>query len=241
MSLYPVLHLNYKLRCADSFSLDSLTLNIVGYMCYSYAIASQMFSQTVRAQYQLQFEGSLPLLSWADMFYTFHGLALQLLLLSQVILGPHLWGFSTERRSLHISGGTKVILVGLATFLIFQYYNNDDFRELNLVLNLSTVKLVISLIKYIPQVLLNMRRKSMYGLSRLQTGFDAAGAVFCLTELILKNKLPLLEAIDSNRGKVGITLVTLLFSAIFSLQFYLYTSESPERKKHDDMEKGLSQ
>lgn len=203
-------------------------------MCYTYSIAMQMFNETIRTQYQLDFEGSLPLLSNADLFYTSHGLILQFVLLTQVIFGVQIWGFTSDRRTFKIGSFTRSLLLIGGTFILFQYFNAEEFRELNLVLNLSTIKVFISLVKQIPQILHNVKRKSMYGISKLQICLDIAGAIFCLLEFHLKNTLPILEAINSNRGKIGIATVTLLFSSIFLVQFTFYSSDSPNKRKDDD-------
>lgn len=200
-------------------------------MCYTYSIASQMFDYTIRAQYQLCFEGRLPQLSNADLFYTSHGLLIQLVLFTQIVLGTYLWGFKSDRRNFKLGNLTKSMFFVGGTFLLFQYYNVEEFRELNLALNLSTVKVFISLMKQIPQILHNVKRRSMYGISKLQLCLDIGGAIFCLLDFHLKNTLPFLEAINSNRGKLGIAVVTLFFSSIFFVQFSLYSSGSADTRK----------
>lgn len=229
-----MLLLNWQLKCADSISLDTLTLNILGYVCYTYSIVSQMFNDTVRTQYQLTFDGGLPLLSGADLFYTCHGLLLQLVLFTQVMFGKQLWGFRSDRRNYRLGNLARSLILVAATFVVFEYYNEEEFKELNVILTLSTVKVFFSLVKQIPQLLHNIKRRSMYGISKLQICLDMAGAIFCLLEFYLKNTQSLAEALYSNRGKTGIAVVTLLFSSIFLFQFSIYTQESPEFRKEDD-------
>lgn len=191
------------------------------------------FNSLVRQQFQLVYDGSLPLLTLADLFYAFHGLLLQCILLTQVIFGNYLWKFKNERRSYNVYKFTKVIIIAFACYLLIIYVGFSTNKELELCLNLATLKIFASLIKYIPQVRFNMRRRSMYGISRIQVYLDASGAILCLSEFFIKNNLPITEAINSNRGKVGIAVITLLFASIFIFQFSLYTDQPPELKKND--------
>lgn len=230
-SFYPTLYLNYKLGTADSISMDYIVLNIFGYISYSISICLQMFSADVRSQYQLAFEGKLPLLSGADLFYAFHGLALLSILLSQIVLGNSLWGFHNERVKFKIHKMSRAIILLLAiSASVTCYLSDSSFRMLGLSLNLAYFKIIISLIKYIPQVVHNYHRKSMFGISKLQLSLDLTGSVLCIFEFFLKDGISVAEAIDANRGKFGITLVTSLFATIFMIQMYIYGTEDKGKK-----------
>ncbi|KAG0679922.1 hypothetical protein C6P40_005072 [Pichia californica] len=230
ISFYPTLYLNYTLRNADSISLDYITLNIIGYVCYSTSISLQIFNSTVREQYQQYFDGRLPLLSSADLFYSFHGLILLLVLSTQIFFGNKVWKFKNERKSYRLHQISRIVIICFAFFAICSWKLSDPvYSFLNFAMNLAYFKIVMSLIKYIPQVIHNYKRKSMYGISRLQIIFDLIGSSFCFTEFYLKNDLPLLEAIDSNRGKIGITLVTFFFGIVFLFQMYIYGTSRADR------------
>lgn len=236
ISFYPTLYLNYTLKTADSISLDYIVLNILGYFCYCISVYLQIYNVKVRLQYQQLFDGRFPLLSNADLFYSFHGLALLLILASQIFLGNKIWKFKNERKSFRIHALSKLILSMFLVFAIFSWkFDDPAFALLNFAMNLAYFKIIISLIKYIPQVLHNYRRKSMYGISRLQIIFDLTGSFFSFAEFYLKKNRPILEAVDANRGKVGITIVTFLFGTIFLFQMYLYgTSRSELRSKEKE-------
>lgn len=235
ISFYPTLYLNYSLKNADSISLDYLVLNIMGYLCYSISVYLQLYNPTVRHQYQLYFSNRLPLLSNADLFYSIHGLTLLTILCSQVFYGNRIWEFRNERKSYKLHTLSKMILLFIILFVIFSWkFGDPTFSFLNFAMNLAYFKIIMSLIKYIPQVLHNYRRKSMHGISRLQIILDLIGALFSFTEFYLKNDLPILEAIDSNRGKFGITCVTFLFGIIYLIQIYLYGSSKIVNKPDNE-------
>lgn len=226
LSFYPALYLNYTLKTSDSVSLDYIFLNIVGYLCYSVSLWLQLYSDNVIAQFMVNFDGRRPILSGADLFYAFHGLFILLVLLSQIVYGERLWSFQNDRTHFRLHRLTKMVFVLIFVFLFGSWLSGDQkFKLLTFALNLAFFKIIISLIKYIPQVMHNYRRKSMYGVSRLQLSLDVTGAVFCMLEFVLKNDLPIVEAIHANRGKVGITTVTFIFAAVFWYQIWIYGGE----------------
>lgn len=237
LSFYPTLYLNYRLKTADSISVDYVILNIIGYICYSISLLLQLKCVDVRRQYMQVYEGKLPLLSNADLFYSFHGIILLTVLMSQVLFGNSIWNFKNERINFKIHKLTRMVLAFLMLFCTVSWYFDDEkYAFLNFAMNLAFVKIIISLIKYLPQVIYNYRRKSMYGISRLQIMFDLLGALFAFCEFYLKNELPLLEAINANRGKIGITIVTSIFSTIFWVQIYIYGTEPEIKFKNEKHE-----
>lgn len=75
----------------------------------------------------------------------------------------------------------------------------------------------------------------MYGISRMQIQLDLLGALFCIAEIYLKNELPLMKAIEANRGKLGITLVASVFSTIFLYQIHIYGTSPEVNNKEKSM------
>lgn len=240
VSFYPTLYLNYKLKTSDSISLDYIVLNILGYLCYSVSIFLQLYNQELRIQYMSFFAGRLPVLSGADLFYSIHGLILLLVLFSQIIFGNSLWKFHNERLNFKLNALSRLIFFSFSLFVVFSWCFSDPvYRFFNFVMSLSYFKILISLVKNIPQAVHNHKRKTMYGVSRLQILFDFLGVLFSFTEFYLKNDLPILEAIDSNRGKVGITCVTFFFSSIYLFQIYIYGTDAPDMEKKEKVEDHL--
>ncbi|TID28563.1 hypothetical protein CANINC_002436 [Pichia inconspicua] len=184
LSFYPTLYLNYKLRTSDSISVDYICLNIGGYLCYSVSLLLQLYNPNVVSQFMAKFDGRRPILSKADLFYAFHGLFILFVLLSQIIFGKSIWGFHNERKHFKLHRLTKLMLLGIVIFLAGNWFlGAEEFRVLTIALNLAYFKIIMSLVKYVPQVIHNYRRKTMYGISKLQIALDATGALFCMLEL----------------------------------------------------------
>lgn len=236
VAFYPTIFLNYKLKTSDSMSWDFIILNLVGYSCYTLSLYLQLYNDTVRLQYKQLFGGRLPLLSLADITYSAHGLLLIYIILSQIIFGNSLWKFNNQRISFRLQRTSRILLMVLFTYVFLSLSaDKSGHAFLNFTINLAYCKIIISLVKYLPQVQHNYRRKTMYGISRMQIQLDLLGALFCIAEIYLKNELPLMKAIEANRGKLGITLVASVFSTIFLYQIHIYGTSPEANNKEKSM------
>lgn len=98
-------------------------------------------------------------------------------------------------------------------------------RTFNQIYALSYVKLVITVVKYIPQAWVNYKRKSTVGWSIAQIIFDLAGGVLSLIQLILDSSFKSdWSGVTGNPVKFLLSNVSIFFDAIFIVQHYiLYT------------------
>ncbi|KAH3671672.1 hypothetical protein OGAPHI_000377 [Ogataea philodendri] len=229
ISFYPTIMLNLKIKSADSISFDFAVLNLLGYSCYTASIYLQIYNPEVRRQFAKTFDGNLPLLSGIDLAYSAHGLLLTFVLLSQIILGNKWWGFKNSRTVFKFSRLVRTFYIAFMGFLLFNiYYMSRPFQLLTFTLHLSYCKILVSCTKYIPQVIHNSNRKSMFGISKLQILLDLLGCLCSVSELLLRNTTTLTKLVDANRSKLGIILVTMVFDLVFLIQFRLY--ESPRKQ-----------
>lgn len=163
------------------------------------------------------------------MFYAIHGLLIMILTFSQCIMGNALWGFHDRQRH-RIHKVTQLIFTIFLIFLAINWFSKDSqFKLLNFAINLAYFKVIISCIKYIPQVLQNYRRRSMYGSSRVQIFLDMTGSLFSVLELSIKNRRPLIEAIQLNRGKLSLITISIFFDLVFITQIKMYSSRNSSK------------
>ncbi len=196
----------------------------MGYLAYMVSVSLQLFDPEVRAQFQLVYD-TLPVISASDLFYSMHGVFVILVIFSQCIWGAKLWGFKDRLRP-HPNRITYIVFTFFCAFVIFDWvFQNSQYRELNFVMDLAYFKVITSCIRYIPQILQNMRRKSMYGSSKSQLSLDMVGCLFSVLEIMIKNDRPLVEAVSLNRGKLGLIAISVLFDMVFVFQFWLYSSD----------------
>lgn len=108
---------------------------------------------------------------------------------------------------------------------------------------LSYIKVIITVVKYIPQALLNYRRKSTVGWDIRQILLDLSGGVLSLAQLILDSSFEAdWSGVTGNPIKFLLGNVTIFFDAIFVYQHYvLYRSralsEGADEEDDDDSNK----
>lgn len=119
-----------------------------------------------------------------------------------------------------------VILVAAGALLLHAWEISTTRRHYELVdvANIfGTVKVALSTLKYVPQVLFNYRRKSTRGFSKTTPILDVFGAGFSIAQLALDAHLAG-DVADMYKHpvKLLLSLVTLFFSLVFIVQHSVY-------------------
>lgn len=140
-------------------SLDFQLLNMVGFAAYAIYNAALYWNPTLRAQYALQHGGSYPAIHSNDVFFALHASAATLVTLFQCF--THDRG---DQRLSRYSIAFVVVAVGIAVAFagvllhvpqsscIENCDPNSLLSWMGLLYYLSYIKLVVSIIKYMPQV-----------------------------------------------------------------------------------------
>ena len=82
-------------------------------------------------------------------------------------------------------------------------------------------KLVITVVKYIPQAWTNYQRKSTDGWSIAQILLDLTGGILSIAQLVIDSSLQQdWSGITGNPVKLGLGNVSILFDCIFMVQHY---------------------
>lgn len=95
-----------------------------------------------------------------------------------------------------ISSSTKYLIVLLTILLatsLYQAFVTETLSLLVLTKILTMVKLFINCIKYVPQLLLNYKKKSVKGYPFLSVYFDLAGGTASLCQICIDNYMILLQ------------------------------------------------
>ena len=99
---------------------------------------------------------------------------------------------------------------------------------------ISYVKLIVTVVKYMPQVHVNYVRKSTMGWSIGQILLDFAGGVLSITQLIIDSSLQAdWSGLTGNPVKFGLGNVSIIFDIIFMTQHYILY-RTPQKSIDDD-------
>lgn len=95
----------------------------------------------------------------------------------------------------------------------------------------SYVKLVVTIVKYIPQAWVNYKRQSTVGWDITQILFDLAGGVLSIMQLVIDSSFQDdWSGITGNPVKFGLGNITIIFDLILVVQhYYFYPSRAHDK------------
>lgn len=117
-----------------------------------------------------------------------------------------------------------LVAIILIVLLLFPFFIVlvDKVQWLDYLYLLSYVKILITLVKYVPQVILNYQRKSTVGWSIWNIILDFSGGILSDLQLILDcAALGDWTGITGNLAKLGLGLFSVAFDIVFMIQHYV--------------------
>lgn len=229
ISLYPPILLNRQLKSVEGTSFDFAYMNAIGYLTYAISLSLLFLNQRVRNEYaqrhSLTGSGELnfPLVRFNDVCYGVHGTILVWYALYQI----YFCGYK-QHANQRVSKFVKYLLscssitaMVLSTYILY-IPDHDHYQLLDVAIILGNVKVVLSMSKYIPQVVYNYKRKSTKGWSMDAVLLDLIGGILSLMQLFLDGYLRNdLKGVFNNSVKLALAGITLIFDVIFIFQHYL--------------------
>jgi len=105
---------------------------------------------------------------------------------------------------------------------------------------LGAVKLLVTLVKYVPQVWTNYQRQSTVGWSIYQVLTDSLGGFLSIAQLVIDSSLQSdWSGITGNPVKFGLAQISIFFDVVFMVQHYILYRAARE-DVDDDPERGIS-
>jgi cystinosin len=173
--------LNFQRGTVAGLSFEFLALNLLGFSCYTVYNGGLYWNATIQAQYFAEtHKTSVPVKS-NDVFFGLHAVAVTLLTIIQCFTlkreaGQRLsfaWGMLALGLSIFIAVYAAVVATG---------HGGTENSWWFFALNISYVKLAISCCKYIPQVIINHRRRSTGGWSIHNVLLDFTGGLLSVVQ-----------------------------------------------------------
>ncbi|RHZ47360.1 hypothetical protein Glove_585g63 [Diversispora epigaea] len=223
ISFYPQAILNWRRKSVQGLSMDFLWYNIYGFSCYSAFNLAFFFSEEIRREYRESNGGKDNLVQVNDVFFALHALLLCSVTLVQTFIYKRDPGQKMSPIALSI---LAILILRTLSILVGIHFGNN--RWIDLLYFLSYSKLFLSLVKYLPQMYINFKRKSTVGWSIHNILLDFIGGALSIAQLIL-------DAFTSNNWegilgdpvKLGLGLLSMSFDLIFMTQHYiLYPNKS---------------
>ncbi|XP_053680495.1 cystinosin homolog [Anopheles nili] len=170
---------SYKRKSVVGLSFDFLHLNIVGNICYATFNVVLFWNEHVESEYFRRHPFGLNPVVPNDVGYAVHAVFGNLVLIAQCYIYHS--GGNLVSMPVKVLMTGYLILVGIFCSLAAE----QQIHWLDFLYILSYVKLSTNLIKYIPQVFMNYRRKSTEGFAISNRMLDLAGGLLSLTQMAL--------------------------------------------------------
>jgi cystinosin len=220
---------NFRRKSVSGLNFDFEIYNLVGFSGYTiYTVRGYLDNNLGTGTVQIQ-----------DIFFAAHALLLTILTLIQILY------FYNPRDSLQkISNITITIVLimiwGAILLIIVEYgfgYYDPHVKEnrkyiFNSLVYLGWCKVFISLIKYIPQVVSNFRRRSTIGWNIHNILLDFTGGAFSFGQNIIDSFRDefSITSDDQSKGlniaKYALSIISMLFDIVFMVQHYILFKNS---------------
>ncbi|RXK40114.1 hypothetical protein M231_02571 [Tremella mesenterica] len=185
-SFYPQVILNYRRKTTSGFSPDFSYVNPTGFLALSIWNWTIFFSPLARQQYATRHNGHLPQVSPWDIAFSTHALFLSLIVLLQVLWYARKHRLASWTKP-SIIARTAIILIFVSAFLTGCMVWIGKLEFLDWLYWISTIKLIISTLKYIPQVILNWKVKSVEGFAIGAIICDVSGSILSFAQLVISS------------------------------------------------------
>ena len=208
-------------------NFDFLALNITGFVAYGVFNVGLFWIPKVQEQYKELHQGGVIPVQINDVVFTLHAIAATGFTIFQCFI------FERGKQRMSILGYILVALLWLAVFISLFVTVGGKLSWLNFLYVFSYVKLVVTLVKYIPQAVMNCRRRSTVGWSIGSILLDFTGGVFSILQMFLISyNYNDWKSIFGDPTKFGLGALTILFDLLFMFQHYvLFRGRQPQEEK----------
>ncbi|XP_053672185.1 cystinosin homolog [Anopheles nili] len=214
-SFWPQIWENRARASVVGLSFDYLALNLLGHMMYAAFNCALFWNGSVQEDYlRRNPRGLIPVLA-NDVAFSLHAVFATGLIIVQC--------FIYERGQQKVSYTARALMVvfGLVVLISGVLVATGTYHWLDFFYNLSYIKLAITLVKYIPQAVLNYRRKSTVGWSIGNVLLDFTGGSFSMIQMLVNGyNYDDWDSIFGDRAKFGLGLFSVLFDVLFIIQHY---------------------
>ncbi|KAI0398172.1 cystinosin [Xylariaceae sp. FL0594] len=244
LSFYPQPIHNFKRKSTKGTTVDFPFINVLGFASYFVYTCAFYWSSLIRHQYALRHGNHTPTVAFNDVAFAFHALIATAILNTQYFM-PSAWGFENaagRKPSRTMAGVFTGCVLGvlLVIFLVASQPPSADPRTswawLDVIYIISYVKVLVTVVKYAPQLVYNTRNQSTKGWHISQILFDFSGGVLSVAQLGIDSYLQHdWSGVTGNPVKLLLGNVSMFYDLLFMGQHYiLYSGQNPARDSEQD-------
>ncbi|XP_065078565.1 cystinosin homolog isoform X2 [Ochlerotatus camptorhynchus] len=216
ISFWPQMIVNFRRKSVVGLSFDFLVLNLLGHTLYAIFNCSLYWNNHIEQEYFSRNPRGLNPIIANDVAFSLHASLATFLTVVQCFL--------YERGDQRVSYTAQGILGVFVTIIVVSgiLVGTGTWHWLDFLYALSYIKLAITLIKYVPQAVLNFRRKSTVGWSIENILLDFTGGTLSMLQMLLNAyNYDDWASIFGDPTKFGLGLFSVLFDIVFIVQHYV--------------------
>ncbi|XP_060855568.1 cystinosin homolog [Metopolophium dirhodum] len=202
-------------------NFDFIALNLIGFMLYSMFNVG-LWIPEIEKDYFARYPRGLNPVQLNDIFFSIHAVFATLITVTQC--------YFYEKGDQQLSRTVKSIMsfYGLLIAILLVLVYLQKIVWLDFLYYCSYIKLTITLIKYIPQAVMNYKRKSTIGWSIGNIFLDFIGGLLSILQMIINAyNYNDWASVFGDPTKFGLGLLSVIFDILFFLQHYVFYR--PER------------
>lgn len=216
ISFYPQVILNFRRKSVVGLNFDFVVLNLTKHSSYLIYNASLYFSSAIQKQYFEKYGyGEMIPVAANDVAFSTHAVLLTAITLFQIVIYER-----GSQKFSKISIGIVCAVWLVAAVCFFMALPSHSWLWLISIFN--SIQVFMTIIKYIPQAVMNFMRKSTDGFSIGNILLDFLGGVANYAQMAV-------QSIDQNSwvnfygniGKTLLSLISILFDLLFMCQHYI--------------------
>nr|XP_053650030.1 cystinosin-like isoform X1 [Cherax quadricarinatus] len=222
-----IIHI-WRRRSVEGFSFDFITFNFIGFFSYFIFNMGLYWIHAIKEEYFIRHPSSVLHVRLNDVIFPLYALLCTAIEIVQCFFYHRAPGQRVSTPCMVISG----VLVLSAVVGCVLVPTVDSLLWLDLLYWLSYIKLIITCIKYIPQLYENYRRQSTSGWNIWQVILDFIGGTFSLLQMfLLAGNYDDWRSVLADPTKLGLGLLSIFFDTLFIIQHYCLYKNVDERKK----------
>ncbi|PAA52560.1 hypothetical protein BOX15_Mlig026004g5 [Macrostomum lignano] len=224
-SYYPQTWLNYTRKSVVGLNFDFVGFNIMGFIVYSIFNVGLYWVPPLQVMYHQQHPRGVIPVQLADCIFALHCFGIT------IFQGIQCFIYERGGQKLSIIG--SLLLGGMASFLLICLILTAacgatcGLTWLQFIYFASYLKLLITLVKYVPQAYMNYSRKSTWGWSIGQVYLDFSGGFLSIAQmLLLAYNYNDWDSLLGDPTKLGLGIVSIFYNILFFMQHYCFYGPS---------------
>lgn len=234
-SFWPQIIENQRTKDVSGLSPDYLLFSLLGYAWYGAYNGALLFNDGVRVGYSAVHGGTMPDVSLSDFAFCVHAIAAGLIVTGQYIAmqRPGSKGLSTM--AVGMAAALLAACGGAAMHIGATCDPSDCTAWLPLLTLMGGIKVVMTMIKYSPQVLHNHRRRSTEGWSLTNVLLDLGGGLLSFSQVALDAAARHdLSVITGNPAKIWIAVLSIGYDLVFLGQHYVFYRDDQNEEEEEE-------